>query len=119
MSCPWVEAATLGWVGKGCSLNLRQKESAILRFKLVVRISSGLLKACLMSVEVEGRWAKQLERQVHPSLGGKSLEGEGSKQVESRNVGRGGLGVTGTWSHHSGYSAAPQSFVFLVTNVEN
>lgn len=49
----------------------------------------------------------------------KSVEDEGKKQVESRRVGRGGLGVTGTWSYHSGYSAAPQSFVFLVTDVEN
>lgn len=48
-----------------------------------------------------------------------SVEGEGKKQVESRKVGRGGLGVTGTWSHHSGYSAAAQSFLFLVTDVEN
>lgn len=49
----------------------------------------------------------------------KSVEDEGKKQVESRRVGRGGLGATGTWSHHSGYSAAPQSFVFLVTDVES
>lgn len=48
----------------------------------------------------------------------KSLEGKGSRQVESRKEGRGGLGVTSTWSHHSGYTAAPQSFVFLVTDVE-
>lgn len=72
MSCPWVEAATCGWVGKGCFLNVMQKESAILRFRLAVRISSGLLKACLMSVEMKGRWGKQLEK-VHSSLGGKSV----------------------------------------------
>lgn len=111
-----MEAATCVWVGKSCSLNLIQKESAILRFRLAERISSGLLKACLMSVEVKGRWGKQLERQEHPSLGGKSLW---KVRATSRWRAERWARVTGTWNHHSGYSAAPQSFLFLVTDVEN
>lgn len=45
------------WLGrKSCSLNCMQKESANLRYSLAARISSGLLKACSMSVEMKGRW---------------------------------------------------------------
>lgn len=42
----------------------------------------------------------------------KSVEGQGKKQVESRKVGRGGLGVTGTWSHHLATVLLPRAFCF-------
>lgn len=38
----------------------------------------------------------------------RSVEGEGSKLVESRKVGRGGLGVTGTGSHHWVQCCSPE-----------
>lgn len=41
---------------KGCSVNVMQKGSARLRYSLAGRISGGLLKACWMSTEMNGRW---------------------------------------------------------------
>lgn len=62
------------WLGrKGCSLDLMQKESANLRYSLAVRISSGLFKSMFDECRDEGKMGRQLERQVHPSLGEKSL----------------------------------------------
>lgn len=85
------------WLGrKGCSLNGMQKESANPRYSLPARISSGLLKACSMSVKMKGGWGdRQLERQVHLSPGEKSpcvLWGASSPGAAG---GRGGLGMAG------------------------
>lgn len=87
------------WLGrKGCSLNGMQKESANPRYSLPARISSGLLKACSMSVKMKGGWGdRQLERQVHLSPGEKSpcvLWGASSPGAAG---GRGGEG----WGWHT------------------
>lgn len=67
----------------------------------------------------EGKMGKTAGESAFEPQREKCMQGKGNKLVESRKVDRGGLGVTGTQSHHSGYSAAPQSFAFLVTDVEN